>query len=219
MGKMVFVVAYHYDGTVCGPLLKYAVQLFTGCFVQMGLRLIEQQQVGFRHHGTCQQCALPLATAQLGDRSFGQVFQVKHAEHVLYLGLVCRGKPLPQPFSASQSREYDVCHRSRKLSVYVAVLRQIAYHHPLASFYLSAGRLEQSGYQAQQSGLSTSIGAGQCDEIIPFDDFLDVAEHVPFAVAQTHIVYVKNIVVQVFHQFLFVLTSDRAMSRSCAATS
>jgi hypothetical protein len=64
--------------------------------VEIGRRLVEQQQVGVLGQGHGDPCALSLTPGQLVDRVVGELGHRGPAQRLLHHGLVV-ARPLPQP--------------------------------------------------------------------------------------------------------------------------
>ena len=141
-----------------------------GAGVQLGGRLVDEQQVGFRADGAGQHQPLRLASGQVREPAFGRISQVEqfHGGHRLRFGVAP-----PLPFG--QQRE-DHMIEGAAFRHAVRVLEHPADPVDAVAFHAAFGRPFPSGQDGQQRGFAAAGWSADRNRMPRFDREVEVFE-------------------------------------------
>ena len=195
-----YIVTDDDDGALLVDLLQHLVHLLLESAVDVGVRLIENHDIGFGYDGTGEEHSLKLTTAEGSDVSvfqFRQLHALQGIEHLLVLRL---GVSRKETFGLAESGKYNFIYRDRKLLVELVVLWEIAHRNLL--YFLnfcfavfiknrfsvlilyfsevsdgSFRRFHQSQNEAHEGSLATTVWSDDAKIIVLIYGEIYVAEH------------------------------------------
>ena len=178
-----YIVAHDDDGALLVNLLQHLVHLLLEPAVDVGVRFIEDDHIGFRYDGACQEHSLQLSAAQGSDVAvfeFHQLHAFQGVEHLLVLCLAVFGK---EALGLAEAGEHYFVYGDGELLVELIVLWEIA-HRNLLYFLpvfiipdVALRGLHQSQNEAHEGGLATTVWSDNAKIIVLIDGEIDVIEH------------------------------------------
>jgi hypothetical protein len=162
--------------------------------VEVGQRLVEQQDVGLEHDRTREGHALLLAARELARVAVAEAFQLDHAEHrTHFLGDDGGGK-LPHLETEGQVLVDRHVRPERVVLEHeadAAPLGRDVGDAPFADEDVAARRGEEAGNGAQRGGLAAAGGAEQGHQLAVADDQVEPVQGGDLAVADRQVLQTK----------------------------
>ena len=178
-----YIVTDDDDGALLVDLLQHLVHLLLESAVDVGVRLIENHDIGFGYDGTGEEHSLKLTAAEGSDVSvfqFRQLHALQGIEHLLVLSL---GVSRKETFGLAESGKYYLIYGDGKLLVELVVLWEIA-HRNLLYFFpifiisdIAFCWFHQSQNEAHEGSLATTVWSDDAKIIVLIYSEIYVMEH------------------------------------------